>query len=131
MATELNGTISQRLDDKKDRFFDNVALANAGTITSDYRRCAKANSRVEIVVVADTEITNTGNIVVSLTASSTPTGSYTEFASFTIGAGTQAEGSELVRHTPNTDVPHYVKVTITTAEDLQSDKVTATMNYTA
>ena len=127
----LTGVISQRLDNKQDRFLDNVALGSTATITSDARRCAKVSSHTEIAVIADTEIVNSGNLTVAVLASATIDGTFSEVQNVVYGAGTIDAGTQFFTYTPDTTVPHYVKVAITTVEDLSADKVTATMHYTA
>jgi len=127
----LTGVISQRLDNKQDRFFDNVALGSTATITSSAKRCAKVSSHTEIAIIADTEIINAANLTVSITASTAVDGTFNEVQNVVYGAGTIAAGTQFFTYTPDTTVPHYVKVAITTAEDLSADKVTATIYYTA
>ncbi len=132
MAIEsLGGNLSQRLDDKLDRFFDNVALPNSTTLTSDARRFAAVSSKVELVVVADEAVTNTANVVISVLGSDTSTGTFNVYATKTIPAGTYASGAELWRYTPNTEAPHYAKVSVLTTEDLSAKKFTTTLNYTS
>ena len=66
-----------------------------------------------------------------MTAATTEDGSYSEVDNFVIGAGTIAAGTQFYTYTPNSTVAHYVKVAITTLEDLSSDTVTATIHHSA
>ncbi len=132
MAIEsLGGNLSQRLDDKLDRFFDNEALPNSTTKTSEVRRFASVGSKVELVVVADDAVTNSASIVINVLGSDTSTGTFTIYETKTVSAGTYAAETELFRYTPNTDAPHYAKVSVVTTENLSTKKFTATSNYTS
>jgi len=128
----LNGIISQRLDNKQDRFFaTGTALGSTATITSDGFRAGSLGGAVEIALIADAAITNAADLTISVTASSTLGGSYTEVQNVVIGAGTIAADAEFFTYTPDTSVPHYMKVAVTTAEDLSAKAITGTLHYTA
>jgi len=128
----LNGTISQRLDNKQDRFFPSAtALGATATITSSAFRAGAVGGRVEVALIADSAITNAADITIDVTASATEGGSYTSVQNVVIGAGTIASGGEFFTYTPDTTVPHYMKVAITTAEDLSAKTITGTLHYTA
>lgn len=127
----LTSDLSKRLDDKLCRFFDNVALPNTTTLTSEYLRGAKVSSRVEVVVKVDEAVTSTGNITIDVLASATKDGTYLSVQNIVVGAGTFSADEELLRYTPSTDVEHYLKVSVQTVEDLSAKKFSATLNYTA
>ncbi len=126
------GSFRQRLDNKQDRFFaTGTALGSTATITSDAFRAGKLGSRVELALIADAEIVATGDITIDVTASSSIDGTYTSVQNVVIGAGTIALGAEFFTYTPDTTVPHYMKVAVTTAEDLSAKTITGTLHITA
>ncbi len=128
----LNGKISQRLDNKQDRFFPTgTALGSTATITSNGFRAGAVGGRVELALIADAEIVNTANITVTVTASDSLNGSYSTYEASVIGAGTIAAGDEFFTYAPSTKVPHYIKVAVTTAENLSAKAITGTLHYTA
>ena len=129
----LNGTISQRLDNKQDRFFaTGTALGSSATITSAAFRGGALGGAVELALIADSAITNAAIITISVTSCATATGSFVEIENTVLAiASNPALGEEFFTFTPGTNSEHYLKVAVTTAEDLSAKTITGTLHYTA
>ena len=123
--------ISQKLDNKQDRFFDSVAMPSTATITSDPFRFAELGSAVELAIVASEDFTSTADITIVVKSSSTVDGSYVAVQSMLIAAGTYEAGDELALYTPNTNIGHYATVDLTTTEDLSTKTIIGTLYYVA
>lgn len=113
-----------------DYIFKNAALPNATTATSSEFQFGGTQAGLEVVVVADTEITVAGGqtITYAIVTADVSGGSFnlTE-VSKVLPAATYAAGTELFRYACNTETEVFAKLTCVTTADQSDDKHTATI----
>lgn len=132
MAINESSTIGAITVFDPDYIFDAAALPNATTSTSSAFEIGGAQTALELVGIANTEIVVAGGETLSyaLYTSATSTGSFVlseTLVSYT--AGTIDADTQMFRVCPSTDTAQWGKVVITASADQSADTSTVQIEY--